>query len=56
MYLSLPVDRFVPTKLIHVRNKDKPWFNGGSRRAFDSSKRLIFAGVVIALELTGISL
>ena len=27
MFLSLLVERFVSTKVIHVRNKDKPWFN-----------------------------
>ena len=25
----------VPTKIIHVRNKDKPWFDDLCRRAFD---------------------
>ena len=33
--LSLLVERFVPTKVIHVRNKDKPWFNDDCRLAFD---------------------
>ena len=33
--MSLLVERFVPTKVIRVRNKDKPWFNGDCRRAFD---------------------
>ena len=27
MHLSLLAERFVPTKVIRVRNKDKPWFN-----------------------------
>ena len=27
VYLSLLVKRFVPTKVIRVRNKDKPWCN-----------------------------
>ena len=35
MHLSLLVERFVPTKVILVRNKDKPWFNDDSRLAFD---------------------
>ena len=35
MHLSLIVERFVPTKVIHVRNRDKPWFNDDCRRAFD---------------------
>ena len=33
-HLSLLVERFVPTKVIRVRNNDKPWFND-YRRAFD---------------------
>ena len=35
MHLALLVERFVPTKVIRVRNKDKPWFNDDCRRAFD---------------------
>ena len=35
MHLSLLVESFVPTKVICVRNKDKPWFNDDCRRAFD---------------------
>ena len=34
-HLSLLVGRYVPTKIIHVRNKDKPWFDDQCRRAFD---------------------
>ena len=34
-HLSLLVERFVPTKVIRVRNKDKPWFDDYCRRAFD---------------------
>ena len=30
----LLVGRFVPTKIIHVRNKDKPWFDDQCRQAF----------------------
>ena len=33
--LSLLVEGFVPTKVIHVHNKDKPWFNDNGRHAFD---------------------
>ena len=35
MHLSLLVERFVPTKVIRVCNKDKLWFYSDSRRAFD---------------------
>ena len=31
----LLVGRFVPTKVIRVRNKDKPWFDDKCRHAFD---------------------
>ena len=34
-HLSLLVGRSVPTKIISVRNKDKPWFDDQCRRAFD---------------------
>ena len=34
-HLSLLVGRYVPTKVIRVRNKDKPWFDDLCRRAFD---------------------
>ena len=34
VHLSLLVDRFVPTNVIRVRNKDKPWFNDDCRLAF----------------------
>ena len=33
-YLSLLVERYVPTKAIHVRNKYKPWFDDQCRHAF----------------------
>ena len=33
-YLLLLVGRFVPTKIIRVRNKDKPWFDDQCRHAF----------------------
>ena len=35
VHLSLLVERFVPTRVIRVRNKDKPWFNDDCRLAFD---------------------
>ena len=35
VHLFLLVERFVPTKVILVRNKDKPWFNDDCRLAFD---------------------
>ena len=34
-HLSLLVGRYIPTKIIHVRNKDKPWLDDQCRRAFD---------------------
>ena len=34
-HLSLLVGRYVPTKIIRVRNKDKPWFDDLCRCAFD---------------------
>ena len=48
-HLLLLVGRFVPTKIIHVSNKDKPWFDDQCRDALASSRRLIFGGPVIAL-------
>ena len=51
------IGRFVPTEVIRVRNKDLHWFSDdcvGER--LTSSKRLIFGGLVIVLELTGMSL
>ena len=33
-HLSLLVGRYVPTKVIRVRNKDKPWFDDQGRHAF----------------------
>ena len=35
MHLPLLVERFVLTKVIHVRNKNKPWFNDDCRLAFN---------------------
>ena len=34
-HFSLLVRCYVPTKIIRVRNKDKPWFDDQCRRAFD---------------------
>ena len=34
-HLSLLMGRYVPTKIIRVRNKDKPWFDDLCRRVFD---------------------
>ena len=33
-HLSLLVGRYEPTKVIRVRNKDKPWFDDQCRYAF----------------------
>ena len=33
-YLSLLVGHYVPTKVIRVRNKDKPWLDDKCRHAF----------------------
>ena len=33
-HLFLLVGRYVPTKVIRVRNKDKPWFHDQCRHAF----------------------
>ena len=38
-HLSLLVGRYVPTKIIRVRNKDKPWFDDQCRRAFDLKQK-----------------
>ena len=55
-HLSMLVGRYVPTKVIRVRNKDKPWFDDQCGMLLASSRRLIFGGPVIALGLTGKSL
>ena len=56
MHLSLLVERFAPTKVIGVRNKDKPWFNDDCRLAFDIKQGPISGGLVIAFEITGMTL
>ena len=48
-HLLLLVGCFVPTKVIRVRHKDKPWFDDKFRHALASSRRLIFGGPVITL-------
>ena len=35
MHLCLLIARFVPTKVIRVHNKDKPWFNDDGKLAFN---------------------
>ena len=55
-HLYLLIGRYVPTKVIRVRNKDKPWFDDQCRHLLASSRRLIFSGLVIALCLTRMSL
>ena len=55
-HLSLLVGRYVPTKIIHERNKDKPWFDDQYRRAFDLKQELIFGVPMTALGLIGKSL
>ena len=54
--LTLLGRRYVPTKIIRVRNKDKSLFDDQCRRAFYLKQRLIFGGPVIALGLIGKSL
>ena len=53
---SLLVKHFVLAKVIHVCNKNKPWFHDDCRRGSASSRRLIFGGPVIAFDLIGMSL
>ena len=55
-YLLLLVGRFVPTKVIRVCNKDKPWFDDQCSMILASRRRLTFGGPVVALGLTGKSL
>ena len=35
VYLFLLVERFAMTNVIRICNKDKPWFNGDCKLAFD---------------------
>ena len=55
VHLSLLVERFVPTKVIHVRNKDNLGLMMTAGLHSTSSRRPISGGLVIALELTGMS-
>ena len=55
-HLSLLVGRYVPTKAISVRNKDKLWFDEQCRRAFDLKQKAYLSVPVIALGLIGKSL
>ena len=55
-HLSLLVGRYVQTKVIRVRNKEKPWFYDQCKHAFASSRRLNFGGPVITLAIIGKSL
>ena len=50
------VGRFVPTKIIRVRNKDKHWFDDQCRHAFSLKQEAHLFGSVIALGLTEKSL
>ena len=46
-HLSLLVGSYVPTKVIHGRNKDKPRFDDQCRHAFGLKQEAIFGGPVI---------
>ena len=56
MHLSLLVRRFVPTKVIRVRNKVKPGLIMTAGLHSTSCRGPISGGLVIALEFTGMSL
>ena len=47
-HLSLLVGRYVPSKVIHVHNKDKPWFDDQCRYAFGLKLEAHLRGPVIA--------
>ena len=51
-HLSLLVGRYVPTKDIRVRNKDKPWFDDQCRHAFGLKQETHLRCTVITLGLT----
>ena len=55
-HLSLLVGRYVPTKMIRVRNKDSLGSMINADVLSTSSRRLIFSGPVISLGLIGKSL
>ena len=52
-HLSLLVGRYVLTKVIRVRKKDKPCFDDQCRHAFVLKQEAHFGGPVIALGLIG---
>ena len=55
-HLSLLVGRYVPTKVIRMRNKDKPWFDDQCRHTFGLKQGLIFGEPMITPGLIGMSL
>ena len=55
-HLLLLVGRFVPTKVIRVRNKDKPWFDDQVRHDFGLKQEAHLRGTRDPLGLTGKSL
>ena len=55
-HLSLLVGRYVPTKIIHVRNKDKPWFDDQCRHALDLEQEAHLRWTLTTLGLIGKSL
>ena len=52
VHLSLLVERFVLTKVIRVCNKDKPWFNGYCRLAFDIKQGPIVKDYILCVLFT----
>ena len=56
MLLSLPVELFVPTKVIRVRNKANLGLMMTAGLHSTSSREPISGGLVIALEITEMSL
>ena len=55
-HLLLLVERFVQTKVIRVRNKDKPWFDDQCRHGLGFKQKAHLRWTVIALGLTGKSM
>ena len=56
VHLSLLVERFIPTKVIRVRNKDKLALMMTTGVHSTSSRGPISGGLMITLELSGMSL
>ena len=56
MHLCLLVERFFLTKVIRVRNKDKPCFNDDCRCAFDIKQGAHLLWTRDRSRLTGMSL